>query len=277
MKFIILILMTLLLTNFSIGQVRPELEWIPYRVGDKWGYSNKDKEIVIEPKYEKADRFYSNKAAIKLNGKFGFIDKEGNEITKIKYDSVGRFEGKCAFVYKKKRVQLIDEEGKRMKRCGMLYSVNRACVRNIMFDMEEQTYKENGKYGMITLGKYDKEERKIVKDSFPAEYDEIEKFGDGYIKVKKGKLYGLWDFMSRTNDLLVELKYEEIELSKNRMGVGLIRVKKNGLYGFITNLGEEKIEAKYLSANFFEIGLSLVEYEKGKWGYIDKEGIEYFE
>ena len=56
----------------------PEL--IPYRIGDKWGYADRNKKIVIPVKYDYADVFREGLGKVTLNKKTGFIDKNGKEI-----------------------------------------------------------------------------------------------------------------------------------------------------------------------------------------------------
>ncbi len=55
----------------------PEL--IPYRKGDKWGFCDRNKKIVIGCKYDFAGPFSEGLSIVKLNGKWGFIDANGNE------------------------------------------------------------------------------------------------------------------------------------------------------------------------------------------------------
>lgn len=43
----------------------------------KWGFVDKNGNVIIEPKYDKAKSFSNNLAAVKSNGKWGFIDTEG--------------------------------------------------------------------------------------------------------------------------------------------------------------------------------------------------------
>lgn len=57
-----------------------------------------------------------------------------------------------------------------------------------------------------------------------------------------------------------------------------IGVKQNNLWGYLRIDMEPKyhIEPKYLSINSLAEGFALVEYEIGKFGYIDSKGTEYF-
>ena len=52
---------------------------IPYRKGDKWGYCDSTKKIIIEPKYDYAYVFQNGFAFVSLNGKATTIDSVGKE------------------------------------------------------------------------------------------------------------------------------------------------------------------------------------------------------
>jgi serine/threonine protein kinase len=52
---------------------------IPFRKGDKWGFSNKYKKLIIEAKYDDVESFSEGLARVTLNGKKFYIDKNGTE------------------------------------------------------------------------------------------------------------------------------------------------------------------------------------------------------
>lgn len=43
----------------------------------KWGFINQNNQMVIPAKFEDAQEFKNDRAAVKLNGKWGFINKRG--------------------------------------------------------------------------------------------------------------------------------------------------------------------------------------------------------
>ena len=61
------------------------------RLYDKYGFINREGEIVIPLEYEYAHDFIEGLAAVRLNGKWGFIDTVGNMVIPFKYDDVGDF------------------------------------------------------------------------------------------------------------------------------------------------------------------------------------------
>ncbi|HEY5122649.1 MAG TPA: WG repeat-containing protein, partial [Ignavibacteria bacterium] len=64
---------------------------IPYRSGDKWGFCDKNKRIIIPVKYDDVRNFREELAPVKLNDKWGFVNKESMEIIPPKYENVWAF------------------------------------------------------------------------------------------------------------------------------------------------------------------------------------------
>lgn len=69
---------------------------IPYRKGNKWGFCNRKKEIVIACVYDKVGQFSEGLAAISIGfafsfrdnniGKLGFIDTKGDIVIPMTYE-----------------------------------------------------------------------------------------------------------------------------------------------------------------------------------------------
>ena len=77
--------------SFSDGLV------VVYRNG-KYGYMNKQRELIIPYKYQDASSFSDGLAVVELNDKEGMIDRSGNIIIPIKFDSLSDFsEGLAAY------------------------------------------------------------------------------------------------------------------------------------------------------------------------------------
>src|SRR5712664_3477180 len=77
---------------FSLGacskQVKEpqQLNLVPYRKGKKWGFSDVNKKLVIQPKYESTEPFSDGLARVQLTPyRFGFVDTKGNEVIPFKY------------------------------------------------------------------------------------------------------------------------------------------------------------------------------------------------
>lgn len=70
----------------AIKDIDPNQPPIPFRKGDKWGFSDKNKKLIIDAKYDEALQFIEGLAAIKLNDKWGIIDKTGKQVIPLKYE-----------------------------------------------------------------------------------------------------------------------------------------------------------------------------------------------
>jgi hypothetical protein len=82
---------------------------IPYRKGDKWGFSTEDKKIVVPPKYDRVWPLYQdeNVTLVMLKGKYGMIDRKGNEVVKPVYDEIKWFSESFLMVKLKDKYGLI--------------------------------------------------------------------------------------------------------------------------------------------------------------------------
>jgi len=114
----IIILFSLLVMFFtSCGIVSRKLpSLIPYRVGEKWGYCDINKKIVIKPAYDEAGFFSEGLARVKLNDKYGYINEKGEVIIPPQFDIAYDFHNGLARVAKyinnEEKFGYIDKSGK---------------------------------------------------------------------------------------------------------------------------------------------------------------------
>ena len=95
----------------STNNEQKTLVLIPYRKGNKWGYCDRDKKIVIKPVYDDANPFSEDLAAVKINGKWGCIDKKGKMIIQTVYDDIRPFYDGLAAVTVDDKWGYIDTKG----------------------------------------------------------------------------------------------------------------------------------------------------------------------
>src|SRR5690625_1903603 len=62
----------------------------PVELDGRWGFIDREGDLVIAPEFEEAKGFYEGRAAVKSNGLYGFIDSEGRIVIEPQYESVGR-------------------------------------------------------------------------------------------------------------------------------------------------------------------------------------------
>ena len=68
------------------GAGDPEL--IPYKKGAKWGFADRNRNLVISARYDFAFRFSDGLAAVELDRKWGCVDRTGKVVIPIKYDEI---------------------------------------------------------------------------------------------------------------------------------------------------------------------------------------------
>ncbi|WP_096202047.1 WG repeat-containing protein [Bacillus sp. FJAT-45350] len=78
---------------------------------EKWGYMNKQAEMIIEPQYESAQPFSEGLALIKLNQKWGFINQKGLQVIAPQFDLASSFSEGIAWVEVDGKWGAINREG----------------------------------------------------------------------------------------------------------------------------------------------------------------------
>ena len=60
---------------------------IPFRKGDKWGYSNQKKEVIVEPIFDMTYPLQEGMGLVVIDKMYGFVDSTGKLITDVKKSS----------------------------------------------------------------------------------------------------------------------------------------------------------------------------------------------
>lgn len=236
---------------------------VPYRKGTKWGYADKNRTIVIEPRFEAAGLFNPNLAPVKKKGKYGCINEQGKFIIPPRYDALSVIGDNDFSVLKNGKRWCIDAREK-PKECPFLDAV---FSREKGFDF----YKDQEKYGFIvTIRDYGR----IWIDTFPAEYDTLIDLGYLAIGSKSGK----WGAINYLGKEILPFEWDDIQNNPfPYYGNKFCRIIRNGLIGYMSEKGDIVIPPKYEKAEFFFKGLALVKPPGRDWGYIDDHGRAFFE
>jgi len=79
-----MVILMLFIVNVTLLFAQTKLpnppELIPYRKGDKWGYCDRNKKIVIECKYDEVEKFHNGVAEVKVNNEKFFINTKGEKV-----------------------------------------------------------------------------------------------------------------------------------------------------------------------------------------------------
>ncbi|MFT3982071.1 MAG: WG repeat-containing protein [Ferruginibacter sp.] len=267
MKNRLLIVLGLLFSTAGLFAQQVDMSMIPYRSGSKWGYANPDKQIVIAPKYDDAQWFSEGFAAVKVGGKWGYINKAGKMVIPARYTVAKSFrkgfvphsgkEGGDSVLFAGVSVKAdgyencIDTRGNVTVKCPAISEnsvpENRGPVETVT---QQKTYSVPNNDGLFD---------KIVDDY------KIEGSDETYYIAQKGGKYGVFNTKFET---IVPFEYDEIRINK-KSNVPHLLVKKNGMYGIATTLGQVRVVPDNVS-------LKAVDAQDGKEYFIvQKDGKTY--
>lgn len=273
-----LILVFCFALSTSVFAQKPDMNLVPYRQGDLWGYASADRNIVIKPEYAEAGLFHEGFAAVKKADKYGFINMEGKVVIPFRYFKVTPFRygffaakgnAKTADgdLHQEKSVLFagasltkdgyeicIDTKGQRMPKCPAIPE-NSAPDINKSSTVEVKTnYSTIHKSGLFD---------KIIDD-----YKMVPGADATYYIATRGNNYGVFN---NTFDIILPFEYTMIK-KKNIGGMTYLLAEKNGLHGVFFGNGSPYItvENKKLQAvtapnsvSYFIVG------QKGKIGVKD--------
>lgn len=271
----------------SKNQSQFDLELIPVRSGEKWGYINQKGEYVVNPQFRDADFFYDGMAMVKsLNGKIGYISKDGKYIIPAKYkEGISFSEGLTFVVSDGGYPTCIDKTGKIMFQLKQAKEVTGFSEGLAIFKLD------------TTYGFVDKTGKVVINPQF--EYSRP--FKEGLAAVYKNDK---WGFIDKTGKIVINYQFDRVSdfhngkaVIKNDGQCGFIDKKgsfvinpqfvhafpmsegmaaiitddEDEQFGFIGEDGKIVINPQFENAFSFKNGLALIE-QNDKWGYIDKEG-----
>ncbi|MDP4284494.1 MAG: WG repeat-containing protein [Bacteroidota bacterium] len=264
---------------------------VPFKNGNElYGYKDKSGNIVIQPEYKEANKFYknvawvttkddkdvlineSNKAltplydraygegfdstndlaAVSLNDKYGFVDLKGKVVIPLIYQKVTDFEKGLANAIINHKAGLINTSGK------VVIPIKYDDQFLIEFDSKGYAPAAlNNKWGYLDV---------TGKTIIPFIYDDAYPFVGDYAMVGKGK--GKYGMIDCKNKISVPLIYSDFGVAGEDLYIASLDKVK---YGFIDHSGKVIIPFVYNSVGRFENGKSLVKKGNEEF-YIDKTG-----
>jgi WG containing repeat len=259
------------------------------RVNNKWGYVNKNGEIVISPQFDRAGRFRDGMASVsgrEYRGNGKFVNRNGKVIS-IKYSLVGDFSEGLAAVALPSSVPeykniLSQDETAYVDRSGRV--VIKTGINSHHFDPYFHDFSE----GLAVVKKrgYINRTGKVVIECDTNNYD-CTPFRDG-LAANYSKPNKKGGFINKQGELAIPMKFDGVTFFCE----GLAAVVVNMKIGFINKKGDMAIEPKYELANlaqqydyarndanrqFYDImpcfsdGLLIIKVDK-KIGFMDKKG-----
>lgn len=263
----LIMLAGILMISAGLSAQQIDMSMVPYRQGDKWGFSDPEKNVVITPKYEEVQWFSEGYAAVKTGGKWGYINKAGKMVIPARYTVAKSFrkgfvprvgkEGGDSVLFAGVSVKAdgyencIDTKGNVTVKCPAIpensVPENRGPVETVT---TQKTYNVPNSSGLFD---------KIVDDYKIAGSDET------YYIAQKGGRYGVFNTKFET---IIPFDYELIMLDK-RHSTNYLAVQKNGLFGIASLQGQVKIAPE-------NTNVTTVEGADGKeYIIVKKEGKAY--
>ena len=229
-------------------------------VNNKYGFIDPSGKFIIQPAFEYAYQFSDGLAAIRQGKAYGFIDRQGKVVVPAIYSEVGTFNSGRAWVRKKDGSQyppygFVDKSGKLV--VPFIYTG----VHNFSEGLAWVTDGRPGRFidpsGAVAL---DLTKRRLVTSgtSFSEGLCAVATFTDRRI-----------GFMDKTGQLRIPGAFQDT----HDFSQGLAPVRLKDKWGFIDTTGNLVIPAIYEEAfPFAPDGLAVVAFEKGSWGYVDRQG-----
>ena len=200
----------------------------PFQENNKWGYKDSKGNLIVNAKYDQAEKFSTDFAIVQLNKKYGFINEKGVEIISPTYDKIENFRYGYAKVKADKKWGLIDTKGQ--------------IIISLKYDDLVQIYKEkyisvklNEKWGVIDL-----KENILI----PIEYDYSFYGEDGIFAAAKNDKAG---FINIKNEVVIPFEYSNTEDFYDRIA----EVSKGDSTGMIDKSGKVVIPIEFKSIEYY--------------------------
>ncbi|MEM6831408.1 MAG: WG repeat-containing protein, partial [Bacteroidota bacterium] len=228
---------------------------IPYRSGEKWGFSDREKNIKIDLNYDQTYPFVGDIARVTKNGLSGLIDRNGNEILPAAYEEVGSIitgtfmndNGTCT-IYHQGTYGLVSVHGK--------------ILADVTFSSETDAFSyavNKGWKGAVASSQHPEMPGGVIR-----KLEAIKPYQDGIAPFKR---QGCWGLISRQGKVVCDERYDDIEAAEN----GDWPFKKSEKWGLLDSSGQEIIPPEFNQIRGFSNGQAAC--KNGKlWGAIDRSG-----
>ena len=216
----------------------------------KWGFVDRHRNFVIEPRFDSAAPFSSGLSAVRVGEKYGYIDRRGREVIEPKYSWAGEFSEQLAAVRADRETEsfsYIDRDGKKQlevlaERAGP-FSDGFAAIRR------------DGLYGYI--------DRKGAT-AIPPKYELARRFLQKRAAIK---LDGRFGFIDPNGTPVVAATFDAV----GDFHDGRAWVRMEGKYGYVDRQGKAVTPIQYAGAFPFVHDVAAVRMDR-KYGFIDLNG-----
>lgn len=263
-----------------------------YFTAEKYGYKgvlNEDSEVMIPFEYSRIYNIEneSNTLSASKGIKYGMIDMNNKVIIQVQYTEPLKYSEGLAKVQKYKN----DELNSIIKSHDVVNSKFISDINNFIVFGEMNSWDANKYSELFNLSeeeKYQLLRSSELREKFYSEYKSIIKYNtyegfvldvvlgwDGPWNRERKKLFSSWGYINKKGELKIDLIYDEARDFEN----GFAEVCYKDKWGLINTNGQVIIPIKYDKINrSSEDKFDLFEVKfNGKKGYVDLNGVEYFE
>lgn len=225
------------------------------KIGDKWGYIDKNGALAIPPQFDNVTDFAAGLAAVEIGGKWGYIDKNGQQVIPPQFSLPVGFSEDLANFQIGNKFGYIDKTGQWA--IELAYPGATAYETWPFSEGLAQVRIDFDKTGFI-----DKTGKFVIE---PQPYIAAYKFSQGLAWFRP--ITGKAGYMDKTGAVVIPPQFDETRDFKD----GLAAVKIGNKWGFIDQTGKFIIPPQFFAVQDFAEGMAAVNIDD-KWGYIDKTG-----
>jgi hypothetical protein len=196
------------------------------RAGALWGYVDRDGEVALAARYDRAEPFSEGLALVEEAGLRAFIEPNGDRVIPANVEAAGPFvEGRAWVRYGPDQVGFIDRDGRPI--CEPRWRQARSFSEGIAWVQEPAT----GRWSAIDL-----EGERV----FEATFEDPSPFSGGVARVARAGLYGAIDRRGRE---VIPLRYAT--MGPIAEGLTAVTLEPGGLVGVVDLGGRPIIPPRY--------------------------------
>lgn len=235
----------------------------PVQIDGAWGYVDREGELVVEPRFERAKGFYENRAAVQIDGAWGYIDTTGAVAIEPRFGSAGRFSEGLAAVAPEGRGPhgYVDPTGEMV--IPPDFPVTYESVQDRHFrDGLAPTQKANPK-GQDPFGFIDREGSWAIE----ARFRTAQPFGEGLAAVKIWNTEG-WAYVDTAGTAVLEVPWDRVRPFSGGLAAVDTADGFGGAWRYMDRTGEIVLRPTFGSgtsapdrAESFSEGLALIYYD----------------
>lgn len=235
-----------------------EVELIPIKSGNAWGYVDKDGNIKINPQFSALSLFKDGVALVKSTGEkglYGYIDEKGSYLINPSFLSASEFtDGIAVVVAENEAPKAINKKGE------VLFTLANA--------EQLQEFGSDGLAGYSVSSDDGKQKWGFVnkkgETKISPQFNFVSKFSEGKAAVRNDS--GKWGYIDKEGKFLINPQFDFAANFKNGKAIVLQGTQK----GIIDEKGTYVINPQFLQ--IWEDGNMYLVNSGGKFGWTDKEG-----